>query len=52
MSYRYQGQEIHMAYGYGHQLLTRNVSGSLTTYSRNPLGQVTQAQTPDVYLRA
>jgi len=40
-----------MAYGYGHQLLTRNVSGSLTTYNRNPLGQVTQAQTPDV-LRA
>lgn len=43
-----KGQVTQMTYGYGHQLLTRNASGNLTTYTRNPLGQVTQVQSPNV----
>ena len=43
-----KGQVTTMSYGYGHQLLTRNASGSITSYTRNPMGQVTRAETPDV----
>lgn len=43
-----KGQTTQMTYGYGHQPLSRNANGSLTTYTRNPLSQVTRVETPDV----
>jgi YD repeat-containing protein len=43
-----KGQLTTFTYGYGHQLLARAAGGQTTSWSRNPLGQVTQAQSPDV----
>ena len=43
-----KGQVTQMTYGYGHQLFTRNANGSITTYTRNSLSQVTRLDTPDV----
>ncbi len=45
------GQITRNSWGYGHQLLSRtNDSGSVTyaRYTRNPLGQVTKAESPEV----
>jgi RHS repeat-associated protein len=46
-----RGQIIRYAWGYGHQLLARtNDAGTVVYagYTRNPLGQVTRVQTPEV----
>src|SRR5262249_13188510 len=39
---------ITMTWAYGHQPLSRTAGGQTTTWTRNALGQVTQAQSPDV----
>ncbi len=44
-----KGQATQYTWAYGHQMLTRtDATGKITSYLRNPLGQTTTAQSPEV----